>query len=479
MALPNTHIGPEGIERLLRGKNKLFFAGIGGVSMNSLASVSHLRGFDVSGYDRTPSEITERLERAGIPVYYEADAAHVEDADALIYTVAMPETNPEYAWAKEHGIPLISRADYLGWLMTGYGVRIGVSGTHGKSTTTGMVCRILTEAGVDPTVLNGAPLVQTGAVDRIGGHDFFAFEACEYMDSFLDFQPTTAIVLNIERDHVDYFHSMDQLRGSFAKFANLTGAGGLAVLNADDANCMIVREMCVCRTVTFGRNNPAADYSSANERTESGYPAFDIVRGGEVLGHVTLRIPGEHNIANAAAAFAACAENGIDPEQIARGLCIYEGIGRRMERVCRTAGGAAVYSDYAHHPTEIAVTLRGARAICRGRLRVVFQPHTFSRTAELFDGFVGAFADSGADEVILCDIYPARETNIYGVTSAGLAEAIAAKGKRAIRAESFEAAADIMDRDAAPDDLVIVMGAGDVIRVAEILKERETQNQNE
>ena len=478
MALPNTHIGPEGIGDLLRGRKKLFFAGIGGVSMNSLASVSRLRGYEVAGYDRTPSEITARLERAGITVYYEADAAHVKDADALVYTVAMPETNPEYAWAKEHGIPLISRADYLGWLMTGYGVRIGASGTHGKSTTTGMLCRILTTAGVDPTVLNGAPLLQTGAVDRIGGHDFFAFEACEYMDSFLDFQPTTAIVLNIDLDHVDYFHSMDQLRGSFAKFANLTGTGGLAVLNADDENCRIIRPMCVCRTVTFGRNNPAADYTSVNERTDGGYPSFDIAHGGEILGHVTLRIPGEHNIANAAAAFAACAENGIDPAKIAEGLCQYAGIGRRMERVCRTAGGADVYSDYAHHPTEIAVTLKGARAICRGRLRVVFQPHTFSRTAELFDGFADAFAGSGADEVVLCDIYPARETNIYGVSSEGLAKAIAERGTRAFRAESFEAAADCMTRDAGPDDLVIVMGAGDVIRVAEILKEREKRITN-
>ncbi len=476
MALPNTHIGPEGITSLLAGKKKLFFAGIGGVSMNSLAAVSHLRGYEVAGYDRTLSEITRRLEKMGIAVYYEADEAHVYDADALIYTVAMPETNPEYAWAKAHGIPLISRADYLGWLMTGYRVRIGVSGTHGKSTTTGMLCRILTSAGVDPTVLNGAPLLETGTFDRIGGHDYFAFEACEYMDSFLDFQPTTAIVLNIELDHVDYFHSMDQLRGSFVKFTDLTGQDGLAVLNADDANCRMIRSECACRTVTFGRENPEADYSSANERTEGGYPSFDVVRAGKTLGHVTLKIPGEHNIANAVAAFAACAENGIDPGMIAEGLSLYEGIGRRMERVCGTSGGAAVYADYAHHPTEISVTLKGARAICRGRLRVVFQPHTFSRTAELFDGFVEGFANSGADEVILCDIYPARETNIYGVTSEGLAEAIAAKGTHASRAESFEAAAERMDRDAEADDLVIVMGAGDVIRVAEILRARNKKN---
>ena len=472
MALPNTHFGPDGIQSILTGKNRIFFAGIGGVSMNSLAVLASLRGFAVSGYDRTPSSITARLEKMGIPVYYESDPEHVKDADALVYTVAMPETNPEYAWAKEHGIPLISRADFLGWLMTGCGVRIGVSGTHGKSSTTGMLCRILTEAGVDPTVLNGAPMLETGAVDRIGKEDFFAFEACEYMDSFLDFRPTVAVILNIELDHVDYFPSIERIRESFTKFASLTGPSGLAVLNADDENCMLVRPDLACRSVTFSRKRADADYRAENEKAEGGFSSFDIVRTSDGSRYgVELKIPGSHHVSNALAAFAASVESGVSPEAAAAGLSSYPGISRRMERISVTKAGAVVYSDYAHHPTEIAATLRAARDVCSGRLTVVFQPHTYSRTAELFDGFVSSFAGSGADDFLFCDIYAARETNTYGVTSEDLAAAVREKGKPAHRVPSFEEAARIAAEETGEGDMILVMGAGDVEKTASILRD--------
>lgn len=470
MALPNTHFGPFGIESLLKDKQNIFFAGIGGVSMNSLAFLAMRRGYSVSGYDRAPSAITARLEAAGIPVYYESSAEHVKDADALVYTVAMDAANPEYAWAKEHGIPLISRADFLGWLMTGYERRIGVSGTHGKSTTTGMIARVLTHAGADPTVLNGAPMRETGAVDRIGSHRFFAFEACEYMDSFLDFQPTLAVILNIEMDHVDYFSSLEQIRSSFLKFAGLTGPEGIAVLNLDDENCRRILPSLPCRAVTFSRRG-SADYVSAGESMAGGFASFDILHGGTSV-HVDLKVPGEHNISNALAAFAAAVEYGIDPVSAAEGLSSYEGIARRMERICGTDRGADVYSDYAHHPTEIAATLKAARAVCPGKLRVVFQPHTYSRTAELFDGFVSAFADSGADEVLFCDIYAARETNTYGVSSAQLADAVSDRGKPAFHAGSFAEAADWAYGRSGAGDMILVMGAGDVEKVGSILKER-------
>lgn len=472
MALPNTHYGPLKIESILKNRHTLFFAGIGGVSMNSLAYLAQKRGFSVSGYDRTPSAITARLEKAGIPVYYEADAEHVKNADALVYTVAMPESNPEYAWAKEHGIPLISRADFLGWLMTGYERRIGVSGTHGKSTTTGMIARILTHAGADPTVLNGAPLKETGTVDRIGDRGFFAFEACEYMDSFLDFRPTLAVILNIELDHVDYFASVAQIRESFLRFAALTGPDGAAVLNLDDENCRLILPSLPCRAVTFSRRGNA-DYASANEEMRGGYPSFDILKNGVRVARADLKIPGEHNIANGLAAFAAAVEYGIDPVTAAEGLSTYEGIARRMEKLCVTDRGADVYSDYAHHPTEIAATLKGARAVCSGKLRVVFQPHTYSRTAELFDGFVSAFAESGADEVFFCDIYAARETNVYGVSSEQLAAAVEKAGKPASRLPSFADAADTFYALSGPGDMILVMGAGDVEKVGELLRERE------
>ncbi len=470
MALPNTHFGADYIKGLLGGKKKIFFDGIGGISMNSLAHISHLMGHTVSGYDRSESNITRKLESMGIKVYYETSSEHIKDCDAIVYTVAMPESNPEYVYAGEHSIPRISRADFLGYIMTGFQNRIGVSGTHGKSTTTGMISRILSNAGVFPTVFNGAPMKESGTVDIIGKHDYFVFEACEYMDSFLDFNPSVAVVLNIELDHVDYFKSMEQIINSFSAFMNITGENGYAVVNLNDQNCLKAASQYKGHLISFGRNNSAADYYSANELEHGGYPVFDIMSNGKAIAHVSLKIPGEHNISDALAAFTAAVVSGIPASTAAEGLSLYEGLCRRMEKICITSHGAALYTDYAHHPTEIAATLKGARKICAGKLNVVFQPHTFSRTAELFDNFVTAFADSDADEVVLCDIYPARETNVYGVSSDMLAEKIAARGKKCSVIHSFNEAAAYADQISATNDMILVMGAGDVIEVSDILK---------
>jgi len=472
MSLPNTHLGAAKIKSLLNNKKNLFFDGIGGVSMNSLAHISHLRGFNVSGYDRTASDITRRLENMGIKIYYEEDESHVYDCDALIYTVAMTADSPEYSYAKLNGIPRISRADYLGYLMTDYKNRIGIAGTHGKSTTTGMIAHILTEAKTDPTVLSGAMLKETGTYDIIGGHDFFAFEACEYMDSFLDFNPTIAVILNIEMDHVDYFKSMEQLLNSYVSFMNLTGEAGYAVINADDENCLKIISSYNGKVVSYKRNSPDAVFYSQNEKRINGFYEFDVCTNGVAAAHIALRIPGEHNISNALAAFASCVSAGLSPEIVAKGISSYDGIGRRMEKICETQKGAVVYSDYAHHPTELKTTIEGADALTNGKITVVFQPHTFSRTFELFDDFVSVLTESPADEIILCDIYPARESNIYGISSSQLAKKISSIGKKCTVAESFADAADKADNASANGDMIIVMGAGDVIKVADHLSKK-------
>ncbi len=407
----------------------------------------------------------------GIKVYYTASEEHVKDCDALIYTVAIPESNPEYSYAKENGIPLISRADYLGYIMTGYSSRIGVCGTHGKSTTTAMLAKILSCAETNPTVFGGAALKETGEYDIIGGHDYFAFEACEYMDSFLDFNPTTAVVLNIELDHVDYFKSIEQMRESYVKFITLPSCKN-AVMNSDDENCVLVAKEAESRGVniiTFSRNDKSADFYSQNEDLSDGYPEFDIMHGNVKLAHIKLKKPGAHYIYDSLAAFASCYTIDIDSNSIARGLCEFSGICRRMENIGKTKGGAVLYSDYAHHPTEIAATLSAARKITQGKLTVVFQSHTYSRTAELFDDFVSAFSDSGIDKLILCPIYAAREKNTYGITSEKLGSAIAANGKEVVCVPTFEKAAETVENVGKSDDVVIVMGAGDVIEVANIL----------
>lgn len=472
MALPNTHYGEEKIAEMLDGKKNLFFSGIGGVSMNSLAHIAHLRGFNVSGYDRQPSGITRKLEDMGVRVFYESDEAHVKDADALIYTLAMPADNPEYAYAGAHGIPVISRADYLGYVMTGYKNRIGVSGSHGKSTTTGMIAHILREAGEDPTAFNGAEMKETGTVDMIGGDGHFVFEACEYMDSFLDFKPTVAVVLNIELDHVDYFKSLDQIRASFTAFMNITGKDGCAVYNLNDENCVKAALGYCGNHVTFARNNKSAWVHSENEQVADGYAEFDAVEKDGTRTHVRLAIPGEQMIDDALAAYAACRLSGLDGETVAKHLASYGGVCRRMEKLCVSEKGATLYSDYAHHPTEIESTLKAARAMCKGKLNVVFQPHTFSRTAELFNDFVRVFAESGADTILLCDIYPARETNIYGVSSAALMGLVCKRGKKCRLALNFEDAANKIDAMSEDGDMMLIMGAGDVIKVAEILEEK-------
>lgn len=468
MALPNTHFGVEAISALMQGKKHIFFDGVGGVSMGSLAELCQKAGHDVSGYDRSPSEITRSLEAKGVRVFYEAGEENMRGIDILVYTLAMPADSPEYVYAGAHGIPRISRADFLGYLMSGYARRLGVAGTHGKSTATGMISRILRAADAEPTVFNGAMMKESSSYSVIGKNDFFVFEACEYMDSFLDFSPTSAVVLNVELDHVDYFSSLAQIRESFARFMALTGESGAAIVNADDPDAMRAAEGYAGRLLTFGRSADA-DYTAENLTVQRGLPSFTVLERGRPIAKIQLRIPGLHNVSNALAACAVCRDAGVPAAAVEEGLNAYEGICRRMDKILTTDAGADVYTDYAHHPTEIRSTLAGACALGYRKVRAIFQPHTFSRTRELFDGFVSAFAESDAEEIVFCDIYPARETNIYGVSSDELCAAVAAKGKKCVvvrRPVDAALYADGLSRDG---DMILVMGAGDVIQAADAL----------
>jgi len=470
MSLPNTHFGAEQISRILDGPKTIFFAGIGGVSMSSLAHISHLRGHTILGYDRTPSPLTAQLEEMGIQIRYTSDADNLQNADLLVYTVAIPADQPEYVEAKRRGIPVISRADYLGYIMCGYQTRIGVCGMHGKSTTTSMLASVFRTAGTDPTVSCGAPMKDAGGrCDLIGKEDFFIFEACEYMDSFLDFYPTDVLVLNIEMDHPDYFHSMEQIESSFARFLARTGDGGTAYLNLQNENVMRAARGYKGRTVTYGVNCPGADYSAQNIVVSHGFPSFDLVRRGETLCRIQLQVPGEHNICDALGAAAVAVENGISPTAAAAGLGEFQGPGRRMDFRGLTAAGARVYDDYAHHPTEIASTIRAAAAMDHRKLYCVFQPHTYSRTRELFDSFAAVLADHSLSEVILADIYPARETDTLGVSSQILCEAVNKRGGNCRAASSFAEIAQWILDECEEDDIVLVMGAGDVNQLCPLL----------
>ena len=274
MSLPNTHYGYERIRALFEGgPKKVFFSGIGGISMNSLARLCRARGHEVAGYDRARTNITESLEHEGIDVCYEPSDKAVHGADVFVYTVAIPADDPGYIYAGEHGIPRISRADFLGYIMMGYKSRIGISGMHGKSTTTAMLASIYQTAGIDPTVFGGAEMKNCGLSNILGGDRAFIFEACEYMDSFLDFYPTTAVVLNIEMDHVDYFRSMEQIRNSFSAYMSKASR---TIVNISDEDAMAASRASGTDTVTFGGDGSGADYTAENAVYSGGCAEFDI-----------------------------------------------------------------------------------------------------------------------------------------------------------------------------------------------------------
>ncbi len=463
MALPNTHLGFDGIRDIIgNGSKNIFFSGIGGISMNSLAQVCAVRGHRVSGYDRTKTEITSRLEDIGVKIYYESSPEIAERADLFVYTVAMPKDDPAYVRAGELGIPRVSRADFLGYIMMGYSSRIGISGMHGKSTTTALTASVYLAAGADPTVFGGAAMKESGSSNLIGGSDSFIFEACEYMDSFLDFYPTTAVVLNIEMDHVDYFRSMEQIRNSFTAFM---GKAETAVVNISDDDVMKAAKLSGAKLVSFGIHRADADYSAENIAFENGFASFDIMNKGSFLCRAELSVPGQHMIIDALAAAAAAHRDGVSPDYISKGLGDYEGIKRRMELRGKTPEGACVYDDYAHHPTELRSTLATASELGYGKTICVFQPHTFSRTAELLDDFASALGDAAVTEVILAEIYPAREKNIYGVTSETLAEKIRARG-RECRVYTFDEIKKYIRASLSHGDAAFIVGAGDINSVS-------------
>lgn len=463
MSVGNTHFGAAQIGDLLAAAKRIFFIGVGGVSMSSLAHITKMRGFEVAGSDRRRSRLTEQLEACGITVFEGHSAENVGGFDAAVYTLAIGEDNPEYVRARELGIPVISRADYLGYVMSGFERRLGVSGMHGKSSCTGMCAAIFMAAETDPTVVSGAEYPAMGGFYRVGGEKNFIFEACEYKDSFLDFTPTDAVILNVELEHVDYFPSLEAVCNSFAAFAGLTNGKGRVFANADDENVMRALEGYSGEVVTFGVER-AADFTARKVVLSGGRPSFSLFYGEEELCRIEMRIPGLHSVYNALASSCAAYTYGIEPEAIARGLAEFRGIRRRMEYRGRK-NGAAVYDDYGHHPTEIAATLRGARELTGGRLICAFQPHTYSRTKALFDDFAAAL--SLADKVLLAPIYAAREPNDPSVSSAKLACAIGDK------ATSFDSVAELAERAGdylESGDVLVIMGAGDIDAACDIIK---------
>ena len=444
------------IAKFLAPGRHVHLVGIGGVSMRPLGLVLRGMGMIVTGSDMSASAGTRELEEQGIPVAIGHNAANIEGAECIIRTAAAHNDNPEIAAARAAGIPVFERAQAWGEIMKSYKNAVCISGTHGKTTTTSMMTRILMEANLDPTVMIGGYLPLLHASHRVGHGDTILLESCEYCDSFLNFFPTLAVVLNVEADHLDYFKDLADIQKSFHKFAEMATFGVIA--NGDDEHTRQAMEGI--DYVSFGLDNSNRIHA-ANMCPD--WRHFDVICDGEFYCHLDMGVLGRHNALNALAAAAAAWMMGVPGVAVSHGLESFHGAGRRME-FKGTYNGADVYDDYAHHPDEVRATIESIRAsMPEKRLVLAFQPHTYSRTNALFDDFVRELSKS--DVVILAEIYAARERNTIGISSAHVAEKIPG----AVYCETLPDVTAYLRENVKEGDVVITMGAGDIFRAGEAL----------
>lgn len=443
------------------------FIGIGGISMSGLAEILLDKGFTVSGSDAKESELTGRLEKAGARFFLGQRASNIiPGIELVVYTAAVHEDNEEFRAAKEKGLPMLSRAELLGQIMDNYSRSIAVAGTHGKTTTTSMISQILLAADADPTITVGGILPAIEGNLRVGASDVFVSEACEYTNSFLHFRPKYSIVLNVEAEHLDFFKDLDDIRRSFREFCGNTLPEGATIINGEITDRTALTDGQPQRVLTYGFDSAEDIYAADLTYDEKACASFTAMCGDSVIADIHLSVPGRHNAANALAAIALSFVMGIDGETIARGLAAFGGAERRFQYKGRI-GGITIIDDYAHHPTEIRATLTAAANYPHGRLVLVFQPHTYSRTK----AFLQDFADvlSLADVIVLADIFAAREKNTYGVSSKDILALLLERGKEAYYFPSFEEIEKFLLKNCMNNDLLITMGAGNVSDIGEAL----------
>lgn len=435
--------------------------GIGGVSMSPLAEVLHGAGVRITGSDAHESGAVEHLRALGVPVTIGHLPESVEGADCVIRTAAVHDDNPEIAAARRLGIPVFERAQAWGAIMRHYHNALCVAGTHGKTTTTSMCTHIFLAAGLDPTVMIGGTLPAIGSGYRVGKGETIILESCEYCNSFLSFFPTVAVILNVEEDHLDFFKDLTDIQHSFRRFAELVPPAGSVIVNADNASAMEAVAGLEHPIFTFGLDH-AADCTAANLTEVDGRPVFDVMIRGEKYARVELHVYGHHNVLNALAAASAAWALGLPGHAVETGLASFTGAGRRFEHK-GTYHGAEVYDDYAHHPDELHALFTTAKEMGYERLVVAFQPHTYSRTAKLFERFVEELKIP--DVAILAEIFAAREQNTLGISSADLCRNIPG----AVYCSTLDKAAAALRQAARPGDLILTVGAGDIYRAGEKL----------
>ena len=446
----------------------IYFMGIGGISMSAFAELLHSEGFTISGSDMKESKITTHLESKGIHIFYGQKASNItSNIDLVVYTAAISSFNPEFVAAKEAGIPMMDRAEMVGQVMANYDTPIAVSGTHGKTTTTSMLSHIFLSAKKDPTISVGGILKAIDGNLRIGQSENFITEACEYTNSFLKFNPKISIILNIEADHLDFFKNLDDIRNSFYLFAKRLPKDGALIINGEIKDYKTLFSNLGCKVVSYGFDKDNFDYAAENIRfNEQGFGEYDLYIGGNFVRHIHLSVVGIHNVSNSLAAIAAAVFAGISLDDAQEGLDQFHGTDRRFELKGKI-GGVTIIDDYAHHPTEIAATLNAAKRYPANEVWCVFQPHTYTRTKAFLNEFAEAL--SLADHVVLADIYAAREANPGDISSKDILKLLKDVGTDAYYFPSFDEIENFLLENCTNGDLLITMGAGDVVTIGEAL----------
>lgn len=446
---------------------KVHFIGIGGVSMSGLAAILLNNNVKVSGSDFKESATIDRLQKEGAKIFFGHHKENITDQDIVVYTAAIKDDNEELVRARELGLKLYDRAEFLGHIIQNFVNSIAVTGTHGKTSTTSMLTSIALAGNTDPTILVGGFLPLINGNYRIGDGDLIITEACEYKRSFLKFPGKVAVILNIEADHLDYYKDLDEILLTFKKYITLMPADGIVVANIDDPNMDFVLKDSTIKTITFGLHG--GDLRARDITYDhAGHATFKVYFMDQFIMAVTLRVPGEFNIYNALGAIGSSIASGISMEAIKIGLEEYTGVNKRFQHLY-TKKGIIVIDDYAHHPGEIKNSIKTALQMDHRKVYVVFQPHTYSRTKALFEEFVEVFDD--LDALILLPIYAAREIDTGLVSSEELGDAI--RSRHTVHTENFTEfaqAAHYLERISESGDLIITMGAGEAVKVADILK---------
>ncbi len=451
----------------LKNYKNIYMIGIGGISMSGIAHILNYWNFNISGSNNESSSITDELNENGINVFIGHDYNNInKDIDLVVYTAAIKDDNPELIHAKELSIPILERGVFLGKLTELFKDTIGVSGTHGKTTTTSMISECFLEEKLDPTIQVGSILKSINGNYRVGKSDYFIIEACEYCDSFLNFKQKSAIVLNIDNDHLDYFKTFDNIKKSFKKYVNNLPSNGLLVINGDDENCLELALYTKAKVLTYGLNENNNYVAKNISFDDNGYANYELYKNGKYVDDISLSVLGKHNVLNSLACISLCDYYGININSIKNGLKNYTGAARRFEYK-GMFNGAKVYDDYGHHPTEVKAVSDSILNKKFNKSWVIFEPHTFSRVKNHYRDFAKSLVNF--DNIIVTDIYAAREKKIDNISSYTIIDELKRLGKDSIYLSDYEKIKEYLRDNVKKDDLILTLGAGYITKLSDFL----------